>query len=56
MRLGAVTGAVLIAVLLPASGCGTLSVAEERDIGHKVQRQLRQDMQLMRDRVVVHRP
>ena len=54
MRLGVVHGVLLVAALLSASGCGTLSVAEERDLGHQVQRQIRQDVQLMRDRVVVN--
>jgi predicted Zn-dependent protease len=37
--------------LLPA--CGTLTVAEEKQLGHQVQRQIREQLTLMRDPVTV---
>ncbi len=43
---------VLLVALL-ATACGTLSVEEERELGHQAQREVRQSVQMMRDRVVV---
>ena len=40
-----------LAVVLEA--CGTLSVNEEKQLGHQVQRQVRQQVQLLRDLIVV---
>ena len=40
-----------LAVVLGA--CGTLSVNEEKQLGHQVQRQVRQQVQLLRDLIVV---
>jgi len=41
-------------VLSLATACGTLSVQEEKKLGHQVQRQVRDQYTLMRDRVVVN--
>ena len=37
-----------------ATACGTLSVADEKKLGHQVQREVRDHFTLMRDRVVVN--
>ncbi len=37
-----------------ATACGTLSVEDEKQLGHQVQRQVRDQFTLMRDRVVVN--
>jgi len=37
-----------------ATACGTLSVADEKKLGHQVQRQVRDQFTFMRDRVVVN--
>ena len=44
----------LAACLLTSTACGTLSVKEEKQLGHQVQRQVREQFTLMRDRVVVN--
>jgi predicted Zn-dependent protease len=41
-------------VLSLATACGTLSVQDEKKLGHQVQRQVRDQYTLMRDRVVVN--
>lgn len=43
-----------VLVLSLATACGTLSVDEEKQLGHQVQRQVRDQFTLMRDRVVVN--
>ena len=45
--------ACMLAVSL-ATACGTLSVDDEKKLGHQVQRQVRDQFTLMRDRVVVN--
>jgi predicted Zn-dependent protease len=45
------SGALL--ALLSLGACGTLSVPEEKELGHEAQRQVRQQVQLVRDRVIV---
>jgi predicted Zn-dependent protease len=44
-------GVLFLAVL---TACGTLSVDEEKQLGHAAQREVRERFQLMRDRVVVN--
>jgi predicted Zn-dependent protease len=44
-------GAIL--ALFSFGGCGTLSVPEEKQLGHEAQRQVREQVQLVRDRVIV---
>ena len=41
-------------VLSLATACGTLSVQDEKKLGHQVQRQVRDQYTLMRDRVIVN--
>jgi predicted Zn-dependent protease len=41
-------------IAVAAAGCGTLSIEEEKQLGHEAQRQVRQHFQMMRDRVVVN--
>jgi predicted Zn-dependent protease len=52
MRASLRRAVVLVALMSLASGCGTLSVAEERRIGAAQQRLIRQTSTLLRDRVV----
>jgi predicted Zn-dependent protease len=47
-------GVALALVLVTAAGCGTLSVQEEKQLGALEQRRVRQNFQLLRDRVVVN--
>lgn len=54
MRIAKLRGLSLAALVLIATGCGTLSVTEEKQLGHRVQRSVRESTQLMRDRVVVN--
>jgi predicted Zn-dependent protease len=51
-KLRSVLACALAASL--ATACGTLSVQEEKKLGHQVQRQVRDQFTLMRDRVVVN--
>ncbi len=41
-------------LLLAAVGCGTLSVDEEKKLGHEAQREVRERFVMMRDRIVVN--
>lgn len=52
MRMRRMRRAVLLVALLGAA-CGTLGVEEEKELGHRAQREIRQSVQIMRDRVVV---
>jgi predicted Zn-dependent protease len=52
-RSGARALLVLYLVAATAS-CGTLSVEDEKSLGHEIQRAVRQQMTLMRDRAVVN--
>lgn len=45
--------AAIAGLLVLAVGCGTLSVSDERKLGEKVERDLRGELQFVRDRVVV---
>ena len=45
---------VPLAGVLALAGCGTLSQEKEEQIGHAVQREVRQSHQLMRDRIIVN--
>lgn len=40
--------------LVALTACGTLSVQDEKRLGHEAQRQIRSEYQMMRDRVVVN--
>ena len=53
MRNQIVQGVRLVVALFALSGCTTLSVQEEKKLGHQAQRQVREQFQLMRDAVVV---
>ena len=44
----------LLAIGLAVAACGTLSVQEEKKLGHQVQRQVQQQLQLMREPVIVN--
>lgn len=54
MRRKLRSGLVAFLVLSLATACGTLSVDDEKKLGHQVQRQVRDQFTLMRDRVVVN--
>lgn len=43
-----------LVVVLAVTACGTLTAKEEEQLGHQAQREVRQSLQLMRDRVVVN--
>jgi predicted Zn-dependent protease len=51
---GARAALVCLLSLSLATACGTLSVEDEKKLGHQVQRQVRDQFTLMRDRVVVN--
>jgi predicted Zn-dependent protease len=44
----------LALTVLSVTSCGTLSVQDEKELGHQYQRQIREQLTLMRDRVVVN--
>lgn len=46
--------ALALVVMLGGTGCGTLSVADEKQLGHQAQREVREQFTLMRDRVIVN--
>jgi predicted Zn-dependent protease len=54
MRTRTAARLALAACLLTSTACGTLSVKDEKQLGHQVQRQVREQFTLMRDRVVVN--
>jgi len=54
MRTPTAARLALAACLLTSTACGTISVKEEKQLGHQVQRQVREQFTLMRDRVVVN--
>jgi predicted Zn-dependent protease len=54
MKMSIRTGLTSIAVCLALSACSTLTVQEEKKLGYEVQRQVRDQMQLVRDPVVVN--
>jgi len=45
-------GAAALAALIVLAGCGTLSIPQERKLGEDANRQIRQQVKLLRDRVV----
>ncbi len=54
MRTRAAARLALAACLLTSTACGTISVQDEKQLGRQVQRQVREQFTLMRDRVVVN--
>lgn len=49
-----IRGRLAASLLVALTACGTLSVQEEKRLGHEAQRQIRSEYQMMRDRVVVN--
>jgi predicted Zn-dependent protease len=47
------TAAALLTAAMVTSGCSALSISEEKQLGQVAQKQIRQQLTLMRDRVVV---
>ncbi len=53
-RSRASRGLAVVLASLCVLSCGTLSVEDEKELGHQYQRQIREEITLMRDRVVVN--
>jgi predicted Zn-dependent protease len=50
--VAALRGAAVLAALVVSLGCGTLSIPEERSLGEQINRQVRSEANLIKDRVV----